>query len=58
MLKHYENKLIFTNDAEDRIFLSMDGTITYANNALHGFGYAYVFRTPGALAHWLLYPVY
>ncbi|KAL3450999.1 hypothetical protein BJX65DRAFT_304415 [Aspergillus insuetus] len=54
---HYENKLIFTNDAEDRIFLSMDGTITYANNALHGFGYA-TFQTTIPGLEWTNYAMF
>ncbi|KAL4794853.1 hypothetical protein BDV19DRAFT_389754 [Aspergillus venezuelensis] len=35
----WENQLIFTNEADERILVSISGTITYANEALHGFGY-------------------
>ncbi|KAL2810482.1 hypothetical protein BJX63DRAFT_434267 [Aspergillus granulosus] len=54
---HYENKIVFTNAAEDRIFLSMDGTITYANNALHGFGYA-AFQTTIPGLEWTNYAMF
>ncbi|KAL4881804.1 hypothetical protein BJY04DRAFT_217873 [Aspergillus karnatakaensis] len=37
---HYENQIVFTNDEDERLFITLTGTITYANNALHGFGYA------------------
>ncbi|KAL2848516.1 hypothetical protein BJY01DRAFT_153485 [Aspergillus pseudoustus] len=54
---HYENRLIFTDAAEDRIFLTLDGTITYANNALHGFGYA-TFQTTIPGLEWTNYAMF
>ncbi|KAL4939684.1 hypothetical protein BDV06DRAFT_224798 [Aspergillus oleicola] len=41
----WENQLIFTNDEDERILVSISGTITYANEALHGFGFAYLQTT-------------
>ncbi|KAL4962453.1 uncharacterized protein BDV14DRAFT_106344 [Aspergillus stella-maris] len=41
----WENQLVFTNEADERILVSISGTITYANEALHGFGFAYLQTT-------------
>lgn len=38
-------ELIFENEKEERILARMQGTTTYANEALHGFAYACVLKT-------------
>jgi hypothetical protein len=38
--QNVRTELMFENDREERILAKMQGTTTYANNALHGFGYA------------------
>ncbi|KAL4785957.1 hypothetical protein BJX76DRAFT_355552 [Aspergillus varians] len=53
----WENNLIFTNADDDRILVSITGKITYANEALHGFGYA-TFQTTILGFEWTNYATF
>ncbi|KAL4805662.1 hypothetical protein BDV18DRAFT_160567 [Aspergillus unguis] len=53
----WDNTLLFANAEDDRILASITGTITYANEALHAFGYA-TFQTTVPGLEWINYATF